>query len=106
MKTPETITIDQTNYTRTDLTTPRPPSTTKIVILQRGWVMVGHYTQDGQNCQLTNASTIRQWGTTRGLGQLAAEGPTSKTVLDPCGTVRCHELTIVATIDCDATKWA
>ena len=32
---------------------------------------------------LTNASVIRYWGTVAGLGEIAADGPTSKTRLDP-----------------------
>lgn len=82
-----------------------PPSPVRIVILQRGWVMVGRFSQDGQNCTLTNAHVIRRWGTTKGLGEIAAGGPTSTTALDPAGTVRLHELGIIATLDCDEARW-
>lgn len=78
----------------------------KIVVLQRGWVMVGQYSKDGDQCRLDDASTIRIWGTTKGLGELALNGPTSKTVLDPCGTVRFAELTAVAVLDCVESKWS
>jgi hypothetical protein len=78
----------------------------RIVILQRGWVAVGKYTQDGENCRLENASIIRRWGTTKGLGQIAADGPTSNTVLDKCPTLRFNVLTVIATIDCEGSKWA
>lgn len=77
----------------------------KIVILQRGWVMVGRYSKNGSECTLERASVIRVWGTTRGLGEIAGGGPTKKTALDPAGTVRFHELTVIATIDCEASKW-
>lgn len=76
----------------------------KIVILQRGWVFVGRFTKSGQECVLNNAYCIRQWGTTKGLGELVS-GPTSKTVLDDAGTVRFNELTVVATVDADESGW-
>jgi hypothetical protein len=76
----------------------------KIVILQRGWVFVGRLSKTGSDCVLEDASCIRVWGTTRGLGELT-EAPTSKTVLDKTGTVRFHELTVIATLDCSQTAW-
>lgn len=82
------------------------PGPVKIVILQRGWVMVGYYKRDGDNCQLHNASVLRNFGTTKGLGEIAAAGPTSSTKLDPCnGLVEFHRLTEVATISCKEDKW-
>ena len=77
----------------------------RIVIAQRGWVFVGYYKQ-GAEVVLSKAQCIRRWGTTRGLGEIAAAGPTKDTVLDPHGTVRLHPLAVVATIQCEATKWA
>ena len=78
----------------------------RIVILQRGWTMVGRFAQKGSQCTLTNASVIRRWGTTRGLGEITAAGPTPKTVLDPVGEVSFHELTVIATLACESDKWA
>ena len=51
------------------------PSTKQIVILNRGWVVVGNYYEKGDDCTLTDASVIRAWGTTKGLGELAENGP-------------------------------
>ena len=77
----------------------------KICILQRGWIMVGRFEKKGTQCFLTNASVIRTWGTTKGIGELS-NGPTSSTKLDPCnGVVEFHELTLVALIDCNQEKW-
>lgn len=76
----------------------------RIVILQRGWVFVGRYSQDGSKCWLRGASCIRRWGTTKGLGELI-NGPLSGTTLDPAGEVQFHELTIVATLKCVGEKW-
>ena len=77
----------------------------QIVILQRGWIFVGDMTRVGNECVLTNASCIRNWGTTRGLGEIAKNGPTESTKLDPCPEVRFHYLTVVAHIYCEACKW-
>lgn len=77
-----------------------------IVILQRGWIFVGSLTKNGSECTLTNASNIRRWGTTKGLGELAEGGPLSNTQLDKVGTVTFHELTTVAMIECDQDVWA
>ena len=41
----------------------------KIVILQRGWVMIGRFEKNGSECKLHDASVIRNWGTTKGLGE-------------------------------------
>ena len=81
------------------------PTRKQIVICQRGFVYVGDVAREGSDLVILNAKNIRKWGTTYGLGQLAMEGKTSETKLDLAGTVRVHELAVVARIDCDATKW-
>lgn len=81
-------------------------SKVKIVVLQRGWVVVGEYSQTATEAKLENAATIRVWGTTKGLGELAADGPTSSTKLDKAGTVTFERLTTVLVIDVkDDAKW-
>lgn len=78
----------------------------KIVILQRGWVMVGKLQRKDSECKLYDASVIRVWGTTKGLGEIAESGPTSTTKLDKCnGVVEFDYLTVVATISCNKEKW-
>lgn len=77
----------------------------RIVILQRGWVMVGVWSKKGTVCSLTDAKVIRLWGTTKGLGELVLNGPTSKTALDETGIVEYHELTEVANIRCEMNPW-
>lgn len=77
----------------------------QIVILQRGWIFVGKLKREGNNCELTDAATIRNWGTTKGLGEIAEGGPTESTKLDPCPTVRFHFLTTVGMIECNEEKW-
>jgi len=79
----------------------------KIVVLQRGWVLVGQFERDGNDCKLYNASVIRSWGTTKGLGEIAKDGPTSSTKLDKCyGVVEFDYLTTVLTLNCEVSKWA
>jgi hypothetical protein len=77
----------------------------RIVILQRGWVMVGRYYKKGSDCSLKNAYVIRNWGSTKGLGEIAENGPTDKTVLDSTPEVNFHELTVIASLKCKESKW-
>ena len=70
----------------------------EIVVATAGWVFIGDVDEVGTTLCLTNASCIRTWGTTAGLGEIALKGPTLKTVLDYCGTVKVRDY--VARIDC------
>jgi hypothetical protein len=99
--------IDNARYIReADVkNAPKPTGKIKIVILQRGWCMVGYFSKEGEQCKLENAAVIRRWGTIKGLGELALKGPLSQTVLDPCGVVTFNELTTIAMIDCEDSKW-
>ena len=83
----------------------KPCSPIKIVILQRGWVMIGRFEKNGNDCLLHNAHVIRRWGTSNGLGQLALEGKQCDTVLEKSGTASFDYLTVVAALDCDESKW-
>jgi hypothetical protein len=80
-------------------------SNIKIAILQRGWVMIGRYSEDGDKCSLENAYVIRSWGTTKGVGELALNGKQSGTKLDKAGSVTFNKLTVVALIDCEESLW-
>ncbi len=64
-------------------------SNKSIVVVQSGWVLIGEYfpATPEKRAHMTDASVIRRWGTTAGLGQIALTGPTAETVLDPCGVV-------------------
>jgi len=78
----------------------------KIVILQRGWVMVGRFEKGEDTCKLYDASVIRSWGTTKGLGEIAEGGPTSTTKLDKCyGVVEFDWLTVVASVAVNDEAW-
>ena len=77
----------------------------KIVVLQRGWVVVGKYSKDGEYGVLENAAVIRRWGTSKGLPEIV-DGPLKDTVLDKSSApIRFHELTSIMMLDC-GDKWA
>jgi hypothetical protein len=81
------------------------PSKRQIVILNRGWVVVGEYSEKGDECTLANASVVRVWGTTKGLGELAENGPMTNTKLDACPNVHFHKMTMVARMDVNDANW-
>lgn len=64
-----------------------------IVIGNRGNVVVGDLIIRGSTGYLSNASVIRRWGTSKGLGQLALEGKQPDTILDFCGDFEFELLT-------------
>ena len=72
----------------------------KIVVAIQGFVFVGIYKQEDDLVKLTDASCIRRWGTTAGLGQLAVQGKQRETVMDYCGCVSIPLSSVVAQIDC------
>jgi len=78
----------------------------KIVVLQRGWVVIGYYERQGSDCKLHKASIIERWGTTEGLGQLAQHGTQENTRLRKTnGLVEFDILTQVFSIECNEEKW-
>lgn len=77
----------------------------KIVVLDRGWVMVGQLEKDGDEYLLINGHVIRRWGTTEGLGELAMKGPLPETKLEKIPLVKFHKNQLIFTISCDEEKW-
>lgn len=102
------VTINGIKYIpESEISTYQSSGEIKIVVLQRGWVMVGYFKKDGSDCKLEKAATIRTWGTSKGLGELALEGPKASTKLDKCnGLVEFDYLTVVCTITCKESVWA
>ncbi len=77
-----------------------------IAVVDRGFVYVGHVEVADGWCVITRAQNIRKWGTKRGLGQLALDGPQPDTVLDPVTTVRVpHPSSLVHLLDTEESKW-
>jgi hypothetical protein len=81
------------------------PTKKQIVILNRGWVIMGDYSEKGDDCTLTNAFVIRKWGTTNGLGELAEKGKLADTILDSTPDVHFNKLTMVARLDVNESNW-
>lgn len=107
MSKPEVISIDGVDYTRSDLASNTiPEGDCRIVVLQRGWVVVGFLTTKNESgeCVLEHSAVIRVWGTSKGLGELCP-APLAKTVLDKCGTVRFHYEAAVLMLDADDNGW-
>jgi hypothetical protein len=78
----------------------------RIIVLQRGWVVVGYCRRDGEEIVIEKPAVIRTWGTTGGLGELADKGPTSTTKLDKCTRpIRVHVLAKLFDQECDPEKW-
>lgn len=73
-----------------------------IVIATSGYVFIGDRVAqpDTFSVRLMGASNIRRWGTTRGLGQIALEGPTENTVLDAVGDIEIPSTSVIAVIKC------
>ena len=76
-----------------------------IVVVDRGFVYVGDTEISDQWCIITNARNIRNWGTTKGLGELVQNGPTDKTKLDIVGTVRVPMRALISVLDTEENKW-
>jgi hypothetical protein len=72
----------------------------QIVVISSGWVAIGDVTQTLTHTIINDASVIRTWGTTKGLGQIALEGPTKDTILDYAGTITCMNHAVLFLIDC------
>ncbi len=99
------ITLDGTEYVRADSIPAGDPTPVQIVVIEGRWNIVGNVETTETGIVITNAKVIRYWGTTKGLGELALNGPTGKTILDPCGTVRVPAAAVLLTMDTDAGKW-
>lgn len=104
MSKPKTITIDDVQYVRKDSVNPIETKK-QILVLQRGWVIVGDVEKTEQEIKIMNCSVIRVWGTSQGLGEIAKNGPTNKTKLDPCPLIIVHPLSVVLYMNVDEEKW-
>ena len=77
----------------------------KIIVLDRGWVFVGRITESPGQITIDEAACIRYWGTTKGLGELAQNGPLQKTKIDPSLRIVAPGRAVIFTMDCEESKW-
>ncbi len=75
-------------------------------MLDRGFVYVGKVSRQGDDLVIEDAKNVRRWGTERGLGQLASEGPQPNTRLDPTPLITAPLKSLIYLIDCEPSKWA
>ena len=77
----------------------------EIVVLDRGFVVIGDVTDLGDKLRIVAARTIRRWGTTKGLGEIVA-GPTSSTVHEALGDIEAPARAVIFTIKAERAGWA
>jgi hypothetical protein len=77
----------------------------QIVVLDRGFVYVGRVKTDADWCFITDAKNIRRWGTSKGLGELAAFGPTKNTKMDQTGAVKAPLKSVIHLIAVSEPIW-
>jgi hypothetical protein len=72
----------------------------KIIVVQAGWVVIGEVSYHGDIVRVEDASVIRVWGTTAGLGEIALKGITKDTILDAAGVIEVYTHAVIMQIDC------
>jgi len=104
MSKPQKISIDNVDYIRADSVNV-VPTTKQIVVLQRGWIVIGDVEKTETEVNINNCEVIRIWGTSRGLGEIAENGPTDKTKLDKCPPIVVDPRTVVMYMNVNESKW-
>jgi hypothetical protein len=77
-----------------------------ILVVEAGWVLVGEPFVGEKNIELQRAHVVRVWGTDKGIGQLALNGPTETTVLDKLGVAYVERSHLHFMIECDDKAWS
>lgn len=76
-----------------------------LVVLPRGWVMVGKCEERNVKLFLSGASVVRRWGTSKGLPELANNGPLSGTTLDGKCEMEFPMSAVIAKMKCNDEAW-
>jgi len=76
-----------------------------IAVLERGFVYVGNITLTEDFLIIRNAKNVHKWGTTRGLGELASNGPLPNTKLNPSPDIFVPVRALIHLIACVPAKW-
>lgn len=96
----KSVVIDGVTYQATE-----NEGDTKIVVVSHGFVLVGRVTLDGDFLIINDCRCVRFWGASRGLGELAAGGPTGSSKLDCQPSTKVHQNQVVMVINCNEEKW-
>ena len=78
----------------------------QLAVLDRGFIYAGNVSVADGVVTIAQAQNVRRWGTSRGLGELAANGPLPDTVLDPAGTVTAPVGSLIHLLALDEAAWA
>ena len=100
------ITINNETYIKKSEIAEYQPSPIQIVVLHRGWIVVGNVSEKDSKTFIQNASVIRRWGTNAGLGELAEKGKLPKTILDKCGDVSLKTDNVILVMNCNQENWS
>ena len=82
-----------------------------IYVCKDGFVLLGRPREQGRGddflfVTLDDVATVRRWGTSRGLGQLATEGPQPETKMDPePDGVELSKMDVKRRIPCNREAW-
>lgn len=76
-----------------------------LIVLDRGWVFVGRVTEGPSQITIDDAGCVRFWGTTKGIGQLASEGPLSATKIDPAPRIVAPGRAVIFLMACNEERW-
>ena len=76
----------------------------RIVVLDRGFVYVGHVTEYDDHIEVKNARSIIRWGTSKHLAELV-NGPLSETKLGDCCDFIAYRGSVVHMISVNQDKW-
>lgn len=77
----------------------------QILVVDGGWVAVGPTTREGDFYTVRQGATVRRWGTTSGLGQIASGGPLPDTKLDRLTLIRIPIARVSLMYDCNEEAW-
>ncbi len=81
----------------------------KIMVLDRGRVKVGYVEPHPGlpfHWKITSGRTIRRWGTTQGLEEIANNGPTTNTVLDDSCDSSCPYRAVIEILEVNQSRWS
>ena len=76
----------------------------QIAVLERGFVYVGRFENDGATVTIRSARAIIRWGTSAHLGELQ-NGPLDNTKLGQACTVRCLPSQVIHCVEVNQAAW-